>query len=573
MSHDRLTRALEELEVPDATEARERTIATARSAAAGSKSTGPVRRASARRVLSVGLALALLVGGLLTPAGRAASGWVGELVGIGEVGGEPTLEKRGFQSREKEAVVIDNGRAPDGSGYEWVAYECRVDLRDEGLPNVFNGFGISLEWVKGRRAAGGTGGSCEQAESDHPRPRVFRGSGVHIVPPQFRGVDEPDLVVSGETGPAVHRVKVIYTAANGETSQRPVDFTRARPELLRRVGLKEQIGTYVAFIPGAWAARDEVEERLDLRALETTGKLKLGPVARRERRMIRRAHRVCRSTEPPPSALLDPSDKPSHRRLRAMERAYAPVRACLAREAPPSPVEVIAYDATGKEVGRHREPVAVQASSLPNLEPERVPEGARRRRRPSDPRAVGKPTVLIAGRAPEGAHYELFVEHFADRRGKPYGHCETLWWPRMAAGTAGGGFCGPGLPPSSAFGRRPEGVYAKPFGFLGVAAPATRRLLLQGFARAQVRRVRVIYKARGGGWNDAPVKLVRVAGRLRRRVRADRDFGYFVAFVPASVARRHYGGIPPRRADGAAAIQVIAYGRGGRELGRVKHRN
>jgi hypothetical protein len=96
---------------------------------------------------------------------------------------------------------------------------------------------------------------------------------------------------------------------------------------------------------------------------------------------------------------------------------------------------------------------------------------------------------------------------------------------------------------------------------------------LKGFARPHVARIRVVYRACGGEWRDAPVHLVRVRGELLERLRADQPFGLFVTFVPRSVAR-YYGGVGlPGNTSGPAAVKVIAYDEDGRELSRVGHRN
>ena len=108
------------------------------------------------RRLAVVTAVALLALTALTAPGKDAAAWMGRLVGIGEVGGSPTQKRHGFEDKGARAapVVIDNGLAPDGTRYEWVAFRCKVDLRDEGQPNRFRGYGLSLDWptVKGTRS-------------------------------------------------------------------------------------------------------------------------------------------------------------------------------------------------------------------------------------------------------------------------------------------------------------------------------------------------------------------------------------------------------------------------------------
>ena len=109
--------------------------------------------------------------------------------------------------------------------------------------------------------------------------------------------------MAGTTGPKVHRVEVVYIDSKGERHHLPVDFARVEGRLRELAGRRDPLGTFTAFVPGAWAARDEVESRLDLRALLGTGKLELGPVARRERRAALEAYRECAPERPDPGAL------------------------------------------------------------------------------------------------------------------------------------------------------------------------------------------------------------------------------------------------------------------------------
>ena len=559
MTADRLNEQLRELPTPQSTEARERTVAQARTEAAR---IGASPRFDRRLLLGLASA-ALLVGLLLlTPPGRSASAWVGELVGIGDVGGSPTLDQRPGGERGT-AVVIDNGQAPDGTRYEWVAYGCEIDLRDEGLPTHFRGIGLGLEWpgVKGHEG----GGSCEEATGG-PGPEIaFRSHGVHIVPSQFKGVDEPDLVISGSVGPTVHRVRIVYTDGSGQRHDLPVDFARVSGKLRKLTGRREALGTFTAFVPGDRAARDEIESRLDLRALADTGRLRLGPIARRERKQARRAFLTCAPKEPDLATLPDQPDE------RAFRRAYRPYQRCMSKRLPQGPIEYIAYDEQGKVLDRMHEPLIAPVLNPPRTEEVagRERPGDERLRRPVD-RQGGKAVVIASGRAPEGALYEFYVQRY-NRRAGILGGCVTQWWPFVRSVELNGrGYCGPGgLPPSTAFGRRsPERVVARPYGFLEEAFPATRHWIMSGYARANVSRVRLVYRNRAGRWRDAPVRFTRIDGELLQRIGAQRPFGFFVAFVPPSVDRCSDG--KPFR---CMALRVIAYGDDGRELGRVKYRS
>jgi hypothetical protein len=570
---DRLDELLREITAPQATEARERTVAEARAAVEARTPVPGAARTPARRLariatrrparsaprLLAGLAAAALVVAvvLLTPPGRAASAWVGELVGIGDVGGPPTQDGRGPETSEE--VVIDNGRAPDGTRYEWVAYRCEVDLRDEGLQTRFQGIGVSLDWP-GARGPGG-GGGCEEAtgsrESHH-----FTSHGVHILPSQFKGVERPDLVVAGSTGPRVHRVRIIYTDRFGEEHELPVDFARVEGKLRELAHRSEPLGTFTAFIPGDWAARDELESRLDLRALYGTGELELGSLGRRERAQARQAFEICEPLEPDPDALPESPDQET------LERAFAPYNRCMKEHLPPSPIEYVTYDAEGRELERLSEPlIAYTRSPLLEEAEGREQPGDKRSRPPTSP-GESDPVVLISGRAPDGALYEVYATH-REEDAAPFGHCVTLWWPYVRDARVGGG-CGPRLPPEGTFrgrGRQRE-VAAKADLLSALGAAATRYLVLDGYARPDVSRVQVRYRDRQGNWHEAPVDLKQIDGPTLERARADAPFGVFVAFVPRSVDRCQGG-----KAEDCMGLEVVAYGEDGRELSRLRGRS
>ncbi len=243
MTIETLERVLSEAPLPDADEARERTVASARARVRSRRGAGRGTRRWRRPALQLAAAAIALACLLLTPPGRAAADWLGGVVGIGDVGGSPTNEHRGFPATGA-AIVINNGFAPDGSRYEWVAYPCKIDLRKEGLPERFEGFGVSFEWPGSAQDGGAGGGSCAEGEGDaSERAGHYFGSfGTQIVPSQFKGVAAPDLVVSGETTPSVHEVRVVYTDARGGRHSRPVDFERIGPKLRGKITASRELG-------------------------------------------------------------------------------------------------------------------------------------------------------------------------------------------------------------------------------------------------------------------------------------------------------------------------------------------
>jgi hypothetical protein len=552
MSADKLKDRLADIPVPQSGTARERAVAEARAEVARVEAERAASGAGSRRtrrglpplrqpLAGVAATALLVLVVLLTPPGRAASAWVGDLVGIGDVGGAPSAPKQGGFIKGGTAVVVDNGTAPDGSRYEWVAFQCKADLRDEGLDTNFEGIGLALQWPGVRDHEGG--GSCESLE-DRPRPGAFVTHGVHIVPSQFKGVAEPDLVISGATGPDVDRVRVIYRDGDGDPRDLPLDFARVEGKLQQLASRPERMSTFVAFLPGEVAARDEVESRLDIRALHGTGKLKLGPIGRRERAQVREAHEACRRFE------VDPATAPRNAGRRQLERLFAPMRECQARHAPKGPFEYVAYDESGKVIERMTEPLTgsgvLRAAELADAEGREEP-GDRRARRPGWGGAT-ESKLVMSGRTPDGALYEYWIEQ------TKYGFCTTMFWP-YGGGPAMGG-CGKELPPSTAYGRRdPEGTFAHAYPILSQAAGATTSRWVEGFARPNVARVRVVYRDRSGARHEAPVKLVQVTLEELGEIDASEPFGRWTAFVPRSAGR--------------ARVEITAYDAAGRRLGET----
>jgi hypothetical protein len=522
MTPDGLKERLREIPTPPAAQAREQAVAEARAEIAARRGQGPESASSWRpRLLSFAAVALLVVVVLLTPPGRAASAWVGDLVGIGDVGGPPTREDhRGFV-KPRTAVVIDNGSAPDGTRYEWIAYQCKEG--DEGFGPRFEGIGITLDWpgVKGHEG----GGFCEEL-AGRPQPPVFGSHGVHVLPSQTDGVAEPDLVIEGTTGPDVYEVRVIYRDGQGREHELPVDFARVEGKLREVASRPEPLGTFVAFLPGDVAARDEVVSRLDLRALYGTGKLKLGPIGRREREQARVAFEKCGPVEADPEA----------------------ARGCYERHMPRGPFEYVAYDEDGRVLDRRNEPLVpamVRPPTLIEAEGREEPGDKRVRRFTQSDSSITVP--VMNGRSPDGALYEFFIDR------SEYGDCISISWPYVAG--EGWGACGgDALPPFTAFGRRnPEEVFAKPFGFLNDAPKATKHRVISGFARSNVARVQVVYLDGDGDRHEAPVRLAQMSAPELERLEGTEPFGFWVAFIPRSAGHR--------------PIEVTAHAAGGERLG------
>jgi hypothetical protein len=205
--------------VPASAEARERTVAAARAAT-------PPRRRPRRRFLAAGTACVLGLA-LASPPGQAAIEQVGELVGIGEVGDPPTLGP-------ERGTIVDNGRAPDGTGYEWNVY-----------PSA-DGRCLRLDWPGRGEIMGGT--SC----APFPDSTALR-QGDYISSHDVRRLPSGDVIVYGTTRRGPRSLEIVYTDADGARAPLAVDFA------LIEGG--PAIGVFTAFVPAEQARRDRLTER------------------------------------------------------------------------------------------------------------------------------------------------------------------------------------------------------------------------------------------------------------------------------------------------------------------------
>jgi hypothetical protein len=124
----RLGDQLMRIPIPGSEAGHKRAITMARAAVIeASASAPPARKLNLQGPkLRLALAMLLLALAVATPSGRTAISWAASLVGIGDVGGPPSIPQE-FPSAPAagDQVVVANGTAPDGTDYEIVAYESR----------------------------------------------------------------------------------------------------------------------------------------------------------------------------------------------------------------------------------------------------------------------------------------------------------------------------------------------------------------------------------------------------------------------------------------------------------------
>lgn len=274
----RLGELLSAAEVPESAVALEATVAIAQATlAAGPASSAreaveaPRERPRGRRRGSFALAgLAALLGiALLTPPGQAALSGAADL--IGKIGGTPTpKDDRGLSStvppgQPGSPVVVDNGEAPDGSRYEWVAFR-----RTEGFPprvaprlkkRTMETFCVTFGWADAPRRKS-TGGCTSLGGWS---PGVIHMTGRLIRPAADSG--QRDYMLVGDVDPRVGGVRMVYRRPDGARYEMPVDLGRVDGKLLRRVRGDKPFTTLTAFIPGDLVAADRLDERYRLMSL------------------------------------------------------------------------------------------------------------------------------------------------------------------------------------------------------------------------------------------------------------------------------------------------------------------
>jgi hypothetical protein len=217
---------------------------------------------------AVGLLAAAAV--VATPPGRAGAGWVGDTLGLVELGDPPTHHRPGAGSETRGSYVIATGHAPDGGRYELVLdrYPGGVTIAD-GEP--VDGC-LSLDWPD--TAAGSFSGFCGPGFPP-PQNGGRAPGGAPARPFGFLGVYPGAtryLALYGFTEPAVRRVAVTYPTADGTRHNATVDLIEPSAELHRRIGSIEPVNVFVAFLPSSAGADSEGSSKtLEVIAYDAAG--------------------------------------------------------------------------------------------------------------------------------------------------------------------------------------------------------------------------------------------------------------------------------------------------------------
>jgi hypothetical protein len=200
--------------------------------------TQPVRAPRRRpRAWVIALAAGLLIALSFTPPGRAVTGELGRLVGIGD---EPSIPRHG--GNEVGAVVIGTAQAPSGAPIEIVAARS---IARHGEDNVC----LSLDVPE----AGESVGPCLTPSSRRALERTGAAPAAVVTAPADFAPGTP-LLLTGAVDGETAGVEVSYVDDLGDRQAIPTSFARLTPDLAGRIGTDETAGAYFAVLPADFLA-------------------------------------------------------------------------------------------------------------------------------------------------------------------------------------------------------------------------------------------------------------------------------------------------------------------------------
>jgi hypothetical protein len=154
-------------------------------------------------------------------------------------------------------VIVDNGHAPDGTGYEWTAYRADNRYEIDGKDVRVDEFCVGFDWPD--VAARGRPAGCSSVDDSPDDPsdiEYLAAWSNQWLQDRAEGVRRRDVMLWGMTTHEPRDVRIRYTDAQGRGHDVPVDFRRVQGELLRRAGGARPFGVFVGFIGAEQAARD-----------------------------------------------------------------------------------------------------------------------------------------------------------------------------------------------------------------------------------------------------------------------------------------------------------------------------
>jgi hypothetical protein len=204
------------------------------------------RRRSQRHVLGLACAVGLVAFSLLTSPGRAASGLVGDWLGLAEPGDPATVDdprpRGNLQKEPITSIVLAAGRAPDGARYEFVL-ERFAEPTAESFRQCLN-----LEWPDARTGRISPQFGCYPTFPPAVIDEAVVRRGGAIVDPSHTA----HVQIAGIARSDVSDVRILYKDEHGAKRDAPVDFTEVTGGLAQRAGADGPFGVFIGFLPPAW---------------------------------------------------------------------------------------------------------------------------------------------------------------------------------------------------------------------------------------------------------------------------------------------------------------------------------
>jgi hypothetical protein len=202
-----------------------------------------------RRALGLAFAAGLVAVSLVTSPGRAASGLVGEWLGLAEPGDPATVDlprPRGEgQTEPMSSIVLAAGRAPDGVRYEFV-----LENFGEWTRSPVGDFRscLNIEWPDARAGQINPQFGCFPAFPPAVVDETVVKFGGAIFDPSYT----THVQLAGLARADVSDVRVLYKDEHGDRRDAPVDFAGVTGALAERVGADAPFGIFFAFLPPEW---------------------------------------------------------------------------------------------------------------------------------------------------------------------------------------------------------------------------------------------------------------------------------------------------------------------------------
>jgi len=222
------------------------------------------RRVPALRIAIPTLLVAAITGLAFTAPGRAVTSDLAGLIGIGEVGGEPTQpsEVGNFDSAS-EQIVLAEGTTANRDPFEIVAFRS-----DEPVSPGSDTICVNVEFPE--RPPGSYGRSCYAGALNYGGLCCSGVTTKH----------DPTFVpeAQGEVRPGISRVEITYFTEEAERRTVEAEIGMITPDFAERLDVDHPSGRFFASLPGLATTTREFDppgpaDEIDVSAFDAQGTL------------------------------------------------------------------------------------------------------------------------------------------------------------------------------------------------------------------------------------------------------------------------------------------------------------